>query len=674
MLEHEATLLSLRDRLIGTPLNGSGDVKYYVRELIGEGGQGWVYKANYDEPDGMWVVVKVLRPDSVHQESLVRFKREAEVLRMIGAQATPTPNVVRFYDHGITNFTLDASSETFELPFTVLEYVDGITLADVFDASPDSALPVTRVRRLLRQVVRALETVHAHRVVHRDLKPSNILIMDQAGLEVVKVTDFGLVKLVDLKLTQTAAIAGATLGYAPPEQYEHGNQRVSERTDVFSLSAILFEATTGRAAFGYTEGENPLRVITRILSGPRPSLSYAPRLVSPELVGQHDLLEQLDAVIGKALDPDPGKRHASCRAFWAEAEPVLRAAERRAVERGVLPVGTNGSMAGVSFAATAAGGSRPPLPGAAETTMDGPAALSPRVRKPPPPVTSTATLQVLSGALRGVMLRAALFGADGSLLAIGPAGVYRWAERAWSVLATPAGLEPARVRGMLRTADGQIVLIGDGGLIATLAPQGHVVPWPLPVNDISLASAWMDGPGEIFAVGQRVPQRTGVIVHVARGREQQALIVDTATPLRDVARIPSGPLIVCGDGGALMHIQLPTQNPIAWERTGNLFAIAVRPDGGAAVIGSGGHALAISPSLRAELEPVQTTRDLFAVAIAADGAGWAAGSDGRVLRYDGTTWERVSPNMLIPSRLIAMGASAQTMLLLGEDGTIVEGR
>jgi serine/threonine-protein kinase len=673
MLPHEVTLVSLRDLLIGTPLTGSGDVKFYVRELIGEGGQGWVYKANYDEPDGMWVVVKVLRPDSVHKESLVRFRREAEVLRMIGAQATPTPNVVRFYDHGIVTLTLEHANETFELPFTVLEYVDGITLADVFERTPEHALPVPRARRLLRQVVRALETVHAHRVVHRDLKPSNILIMNQAGREVVKVTDFGLVKLVDLKLTQTASIAGATLGYAPPEQYEHGNQRVSERTDVFSMSAITFEAVAGRSAFPYAEGDNPLRVITRILSGPRPSLCYAPRIVSRELVGQHDLLEQLDVVLGKGLDPDPDKRQASCRAFWSEVEPVLRAAERRAVERGFLPADINGSVVGVSLAVTADGGSRPPLPGTAETTMDGPAALSPRVRRALPPVAS-ASLQALSGALRGVTLRAALFGADGSVLAIGPAGVYRWAERAWSVLATPIGLDPALVRGMLRTPDGQIVLIGDGGLIATLEPQGHVVRWPLAINDISLTRAWMDGPGELIAVGQRVPQRTGVIVHVARGHEHRALVVDTATPLRDVARVPSGPLIVCGDGGALLHIRLPTQEPIAWERTGNLFAIAIRPDGGAAVVGSGGHALSLSSSLVAALEPVQTTRDLFALAIAADGSAWAAGAEGRVLRYNGSLWERVAPTVLVPSRLIAMGASTQTMLMLGEDGTIVEGR
>src|SRR5512145_3370493 len=103
MFEGDSGLVALRDKLVGWSLTGTAGVRFYLRELLGEGGQGWVYKANYDEPDGMWVVVKMLRPDSVTQETLVRFRREAEVLRFIGAQPTPSPNVVRFYDHGVTS-------------------------------------------------------------------------------------------------------------------------------------------------------------------------------------------------------------------------------------------------------------------------------------------------------------------------------------------------------------------------------------------------------------------------------------------------------------------------------------------------------------------------------------------------------------------------------------------
>lgn len=672
MLPPEATLQTLRDDLIGGSLTGSGDVRYFLRELIGEGGQGWVYKANYDEPDGMWVVVKLLRPDSVHQESLVRFQREAQVLRLIGTQATPSPNVVRFYDHGIASFELgEINKEWVELPFTVLEYVDGITLADVVDASPNEGLAIARVRRLLRQVVRALESVHAHRVVHRDLKPSNILIMTQSGTEVVKVTDFGLVKLVDLKLTQTAAIAGATLGYAPPEQYEHGNERVTERTDVFSLAAIIFECVAGRAAFPYNDGENPLRVITRILTGPRPSLAYAPRMLSPELRGQSDLVAQLDVVFSKALQPDPSLRQPSCRALWSEVEPILKAAEGRAVEAGILPAGRDGSLPGVPVGSLAR--SRPPLGGTDATTMDGPV-IARKVAGPPAPPMDTQRLTLLSGSLRGIELRDAVFGGDGSILAIGPSGLYRWAERAWSALPPPRGLDPRWVRGMMRTPDGKTLLFGDEGCIATLEPDGSIVPWQTIRNDIRILGAWMDGPDEAFVVGERLTTGGGFTLHVARGHEHAAQFIETPTVMRAISRTVGGALIVCGDAGALTHLRFPVHQPIAWERTGHLFAMCRRAAGGMAIVGSGGHALYVSPSGDALLEPVQTTRDINAVAAACDGAMWAVGSDGRVLRYDGTTWVRVDPSTSIPVRLIGLGPTADGMVALGEDGTVVGAR
>src|SRR6185503_19295728 len=131
-------------------------------------------------------------------------------------------------------------------------------------------------------------------VVHRDLKPSNILLANEAGVEIAKVTDFGLVKLVDVNLHKTAALAGASLGYAPPEQYEQGNQRVSPRTDVFSLAAVVFEMLTARPAFPFNDGENPLLIVTRILNGPRPSLVKARASLAPALGSSAALVDVLD--------------------------------------------------------------------------------------------------------------------------------------------------------------------------------------------------------------------------------------------------------------------------------------------------------------------------------------------------------------------------------------------
>src|SRR3954463_16536613 len=165
-------------------------------------------------------------------------------------------------------------------------------------------MPAERVRRLLRQICQALDAVHKQKVVHRDLKPSNILLATQDGTEVAKVTDFGLVKLVDVNLQKTAALAGASLGYAPPEQYEQGNQRVSPKTDVFSLAAVAFEMLAGKPAFPFNEGENPLLIVTRILNGARPTLMKHRNSLSPELEGASPLIEALDRELTRAFAAD----------------------------------------------------------------------------------------------------------------------------------------------------------------------------------------------------------------------------------------------------------------------------------------------------------------------------------------------------------------------------------
>ena len=322
MFAPDPRLIALRDALAGQVLRGN--VNYHLRERIGEGGQGWVFKANWDEPGGLVVIVKVLRPDAINSEALRRFQREAEVLRLL-SQGRPNPHIVRFFDHAVAHVRSPLGSELLPLPFTVLEYVNGPTLEHVLKAVRGRGLPVERVRRLVRQVVLALDVVHAQKVVHRDLKPSNILLANEAGTEIAKVTDFGLVKLVDVNLQRTTTLAGASLGYAPPEQYEQGNQRVTPRTDVFSLAAITFEMLSGGLAFPYKEGENPLLIVTRILNGQRPSLARSIDGVAPELAAKPEILEALDVHLGRALSADPDERHGSVQEYWQAIEPLLRA-------------------------------------------------------------------------------------------------------------------------------------------------------------------------------------------------------------------------------------------------------------------------------------------------------------------------------------------------------------
>ncbi|MGZ3476061.1 MAG: serine/threonine-protein kinase, partial [Polyangiales bacterium] len=177
--------------MLGTVLRGTG-ARYFIQEVIGEGGQGWVFRASYDDVEGFPVVVKVLRPDTVNRESLDRFKREAEILRKL-SQTTPSPFIVRFFDHGEAEFPLPLGSaiDKARLPFTVLEYIHGESLFAVLDRQRGQGLALKRTRRILREVNKALEIVHAQGLIHRDLKPSNILLSNEAGRELAKVTDFG---------------------------------------------------------------------------------------------------------------------------------------------------------------------------------------------------------------------------------------------------------------------------------------------------------------------------------------------------------------------------------------------------------------------------------------------------------------------------------------------------
>ena len=230
---------------------------------------------------------------------------------MLVSVAAQIPNFVRFYDFGFLPTMSDEGE--LQLPFIVLEYVEGQTLGKVIAAHGGFGLPVARVRRVMRQVARALHTVHARRIVHRDLKPSNILLTQLQGQEVAKVTDFGLVKLPELSAHRTATVAGASLGYAPPEQYEMGNNRVSAQTDVFAFAAILFEALSGTEAFPCKAGDNPLRIVARMLNQERPSLARVNATVPRELRDRADLVAELDREIGRAVNADPTVRHPSIR-------------------------------------------------------------------------------------------------------------------------------------------------------------------------------------------------------------------------------------------------------------------------------------------------------------------------------------------------------------------------
>lgn len=670
-------VLALRDLLPGRVLEGTRGARYHVRERIGEGGQGWVYTAAWDEPGGFLVIVKLLRPDAVTPEALSRFEREAQVLRMLGQAARPNPHIVRFFDHAAARLPSPVGGDPLEVRYTVLEYVRGQTLERVLAQSKNVGLLLERTRRIGRQVALALSDVHAHKIVHRDLKPSNVLLANEGGTEVAKVTDFGLVKVVDVGLGKTTALAGATLGYAPPEQFEQGNRRVSARTDVFSFAAMLYEMLTGVRAFPYGEGENPLVIVARLLNGPRPSLLQTRGALPPELAQRHELVERLDGIIQRATASEPNERHATIDELWGEVEPVLRgAAERRSfAQAGVEPGASSQHASLLETLETTHQQSGPE----ADPKLANPAAWTWRVRVPP---------------VRAGASKAAAFDASGeAAVALGTSGLLRWAGAGWTQVALPPELDVRLLRGVTWLRAGEILLYGARSTAVRFVPGAGIEPWEMPDHEATFLGAHADPQGTVTLVGERPARRAvrgggqtttmGTVAQFARGKLTLVSDASASARLRAATRLRSGVIVACGDWGALVRLELGVADHVGSVCGGHLHAIAATSDGGALTVGAGGHALSLSPRLQAQLEAVQTTRDLLSLAVdgsatatAGGTCAWAGSAQARLLRRAptaGASWVRMSGELGLQSSVVALWVTPRVVRAICDDGAVVEG-
>ncbi len=684
----DSRLIGLRDWLPGQVLHGTGGGQYHVRERVGEGGQGWVFSANWDDPSGYLVIVKVLRPDAVTPEALVRFQREAQVLRMLGQAARPNPHVVRFFDHAAARLSPPSGGEPIELPFTVLEYVRGPTLEQVLEPTRGVGMALDRTLRIARQIVLALEDVHAHKIVHRDLKPSNVLLATEGGAEVAKVTDFGLAKVVEVGLGRTTSLAGATLGYAPPEQFEQGNRRVSARTDVFSFSAILYEMLSGVKAFPHGDGENPLVVVTRLLNGPRPSLLKTRGVLPRELATRPDLVERLDALLFRASAAEPTDRHPSIGALWGVVEPLLREAlSRPTPPHGIAATATDVPTA-MDLPAPPPFGPRPGLvPPRSREAVDSKSRLptAPTERGQGSPARAW-TWRIRVPPIGPKALRGAVFDVGGeAAVAVGAAGILRWERSGWTRSPAFSEVDARSVLGLAWLRPGDLIAFGSGGLAGRLVPGAGLESWPLPDSETSFLGAHVDAPGTMVTlVGERPAPRVGrgagesrptlgVVAQFSRGRLALLSEVPACARLRGVTRLRSGEIVACGDLGGLVRVELGVPEYLGSVCGGNLHSIAALPEGGAVTIGAGGHALALAPRLKPQLEPVQTTRDLFALGVDPEGVAWAGSAKARLLRRTEGSWIRMGTELGLSSSVVALWPAPGVLRAICDDGAVIEG-
>ncbi|WP_394553754.1 Stk1 family PASTA domain-containing Ser/Thr kinase [Agromyces sp. MMS24-JH15] len=269
--------------------------RYRVGELIGRGGMSDVHVGT-DTRLGRQVAVKLLKPQLATDPAFrMRFRQEAQ-----SAARMAHPTIVRVFDAG-EETVLDASGHEVQLPFIVMEFVEGRLLKDIIHDGP---LEPAAAVRVIDGVLTALEYSHRAGVVHRDIKPGNIMITTTGQ---VKVMDFGIARAVSDSATtvaQTTAILG-TAAYFSPEQAK--GETVDARTDLYSTGVVLFEMLTGRPPF---RGDTPVAVAYQHVSEkPAKPSSINPR-VSPAL----------DTVVLRALTKDREERYQTAADFRADVE------------------------------------------------------------------------------------------------------------------------------------------------------------------------------------------------------------------------------------------------------------------------------------------------------------------------------------------------------------------
>jgi eukaryotic-like serine/threonine-protein kinase len=241
-------------RVVGDLVAG----KYRVEELLAEGGMGVLFGARHETLDER-VVVKFVRAADLDEQALARFEREARI-----AVKLRTEHVAR---------VLDAGRDDAGDPFIVMEYLEGIDLAKLVRTRgplrPDIAA------EYLVQACHGLAEAHALGIVHRDVKPGNLFLSrDPAGLDVLKVLDFGISKAADAAGELTAAPERASLllgtpQYASPEQIMSPGS-VDSRADIWSLGVTAFFLVSGELPF---HSDDVIVMMARVMNDDPPSLA-----------------------------------------------------------------------------------------------------------------------------------------------------------------------------------------------------------------------------------------------------------------------------------------------------------------------------------------------------------------------------------------------------------------
>lgn len=250
--------------------------RYEILRELGRGSMGMVFLGR-DPKINREVAIKTLVYGDVEEDQLAgvkkRFFQEAEA-----AGRLSHPNIMTIYDAG----------EEYDMAYMAMELLQGRDLRA--HCTRGKLLPIKEVMRIMADVADALDYAQRNGVIHRDIKPANIMLL---GDGTVKVTDFGIARIVEYSTTHTKMIQG-TPSYMSPEQV--GGEKVQGPSDLFSLGAVFYELLSGKKAFS---GEGVSSIMYSISKGEYVPLSKVAKKIP----------RRLDSIVKKLLAKDVRKRY-----------------------------------------------------------------------------------------------------------------------------------------------------------------------------------------------------------------------------------------------------------------------------------------------------------------------------------------------------------------------------
>lgn len=293
--------------------------KYQILEELGQGGMGTVYRVKQVLLD-RFLALKVIPSHSFNEQLAVRFQREAKTMASLDH-----PNLARILDFGIW----------LNQPFMAMEYIDGAPLSKLIS---ERVIPPVQAIDLFSQVLEGLAHAHEKGVLHRDIKPSNIMVRLDDGVNKAILLDFGIAKKIEPEdgvastqaLTRTGEMIGSPL-YMSPEQAR--GEKLTEKSDLYSLGCSLFEALTGTPPF---VGKTAVETFFLHMEQTPPTLKEA-------ALGR-EFAPGLEKVVRKLLAKNPEDRFASADelryalslCLHQDREDTTRVAEKK--KNSIVPI------------------------------------------------------------------------------------------------------------------------------------------------------------------------------------------------------------------------------------------------------------------------------------------------------------------------------------------------